>query len=211
MVNYQLAVQERTKTGKSYARRLRAAQKVPAIVYGSGKPAQNIEVGVRDVEKALASQGSLIDLVFGSAVKTVIVKDTHRDPVRGTLQHLDFHEVDLTKKLEITVPLRIVGEDDRANDGGIVTNLLWEVTVLCLPTDIPDTIDVNVSALELDQLLTIGELDLPVGVEIIGDADEAVVRVNMPVAPKVEEEEGALEEEAEEAEGVEEAVTESAE
>ena len=180
MGNYQLTVEERTQTGKSYARRLRANQMIPAVIYGSGNMATSIEVAVREVEKALASHGSLIDLNVGGATRTVIVKDIHRDPVRGTLQHLDFHEIDLSKKLEITVPIRVTGEDQRPSDGGVITTLLWEVEVLCLPTDIPDVIVVDVSDLGLEQSISVVDLRLPPGVEVLADADEAVVKVIIP-------------------------------
>src|SRR5690606_31284445 len=128
---------------------------------------------------------------------TAIVKDVHRDPVKGTLLHVDFYEVDLTKKLEVTVPIRIVGEDQRPSDGGVVETHLWELTVLCLPTDIPNAIEVDVSGLELDQGLTVGELQLPAGVEALSDADELVTKVVLPRRPEAEEAEA----EAEAAEG----------
>ncbi len=204
MANYQLTVEERTQTGKSYARKLRAQERIPAVIYGSGKPSTNIEVGVRDVEKALAAHGSLIDLNLGGATKTVLVKDMHRDPVRGTLQHLDFHEVDLTKKLEITVPFRLVGEDKRPNDGGVVQILHWEVTVLCLPTDIPEFITVDVSELPLEATISVEDLELPTGVEILLDDDEGVVKVVIPAAADLGEddaEEGLEDETAEEEAG----------
>ena len=196
MANYQLTVEERTETGKSYARKLRAEGKIPAVIYGSGKASTIIEVGVRDVEKALAAHGSLIDLNGAGTKRTVLVKDMYRDPVRGTLRHLDFHEIDLTKKLEIVVPIRVVGEDSRANDGGVVQTLLWEVAVLCLPTDIPESIQVDVSNVELDQTLTVADLDLPSGVEVLLDGDEAVLKVAIPAAVDL----GAEDEEAEEGE-----------
>ncbi len=189
MANYQLTVETRTETGKSYARKLRAEQKIPAVVYGSGNPAINIEVAVREAEKALTSHGSLINLELGGESKTVIVKDIHRDPVKGSLLHLDFHEVDMSKKLEITVPIRVVGEEGRSNDGGVVTTLLWEVTVSCLPTDIPETIEVDVSTLGLDQMVSVADLHVPAGVEIIDDPDEAVVKVEIPSLEIEEEEE----------------------
>ncbi len=143
-------------------------------------PGKSVEVGIRDVEKALAAHGSLIDLNLKGASRTVLVKDMHRDPVRGTLQHVDFHEIDLTKKLEITVPIRVVGEDRRPNDGGVVQILLWEVEVLCLPTDIPESITVDVSEVELENTINVGQLDLPSGVEVLVDADEAVLKVGIP-------------------------------
>lgn len=94
MANYQLTVEERSKTGKGYARKLRADGKIPAVIYGSGKEATNIELAVREIEKALSSSGSLIDLDLQGSTRTVIVKDIHREPVRATLQHVDFHEID---------------------------------------------------------------------------------------------------------------------
>lgn len=205
MANYQLTVEPRTETGKSYARKLRADQKIPAIIYGSGNPAVNIEVTMREAERALAASGSLINLDLGGESKTVIVKDTHRDPVRGTLLHLDFHEIDLTKKLEITVPVRVIGEEARVNDGGVLTILLWELTVLCLPTEIPEAIEVDISELELEQTIMVEELEIPEGVEILEEPDEAVVRVGIPemVLEEEDEEEEELDEDGEPIEGEE--------
>ena len=180
MANYQLAVEERALTGKGYARKLRAEGKVPAVIYGSGKEATSIQVVAREVEKALAATGSLIDLDVAGTKKTVLVKEMHRDPVRATLLHVDFHEIDLTKKLEVTVPIRVVGEEQRTNDGGVVQTLLWEVQVLCLPTDIPDAIEVDVSGLGLEHSITLAEMQLPSGVEVLGEPDEAVVKIGMP-------------------------------
>lgn len=201
MANYQLTVEERTETGKSYARKLRAMGKIPAVIYGSGKESTNIEVGIRDVEKALSAQGSLIDLDIAGAKRTVLVKDMRRDPVRGTLQHLDFHEIDLSKKLQIVVPIRVTGEDTRPNDGGVVQTLLWEVEVLCLPTDIPEAIVVDVSDVELEQTVTVADLELPSGVEVVLDAEEAVLKVGVPAAVDLGQEDEA--DEAAEGEGAE--------
>ncbi len=209
MANYQLTVEERTQTGKSYARKLRANEKIPAVIYGSGKDSTTIEVVVREVEKAMASAGSLIDLNFGGSTRTVIVKDMHRDPVRGTLQHVDFHEVDLTKKLEIIVPIRVVGEEQRPNDGGVVQTLLWEVTVLCLPTDIPEAITVDVSAAALEDTINVEDLELPSGVEVLADADEAVAKVVIPAQADLGDE--AVEEDGEAAEETAEAGAEDEE
>ncbi len=202
MANYQLTVEARSETGKSYARKLRVEGKIPAVIYGSGKESTSIEVGIRDVEKAMSAHGSLIDLDLGGASKTVLVKDIHRDPVRGTLLHLDFHEIDLSKKLEIIVPVRIIGEDDRANDGGVVQVLLWELEVLCLPMDIPEAISVDVTKMGLDEAVTVADLDLPAGVEVLVDADEAVLKIAIPAAVDLGEESDELDEgDAPEAEG----------
>lgn len=213
MANYQLTVEERAQTGKGYARKLRADGKIPAVIYGSGKEATHIELAVREVERALSSSGSLIDLNLQGTTRTVIVKDIHREPVRATLQHVDFHEIDLTKKLETLVPIRVVGEDQRANDGGVVQTLLWEIEVLCLPTDIPNAIEVDVSELELDSTITLEDLVLPEGVEVIGDLDEAVLKVEIPEEVDLDEEDvdEILDEDGEPAETAEESAEESEE
>ncbi len=187
MANLELTVEKRTETGKSYARKLRAAGKIPAVVYGSGEPAINVEVSVREAERILSAAGSLVTLAINGDSKPVIVKDILRDPVRGDLMHVDFHAVDLKKELEISVPIRYVGEENRGNDGGIVATLLWEVTVSCLPTQIPEAIEVDVSGLTLDDTLTLADLELPEGVEVVGEPDEAVVRVTLPDLPAAEE------------------------
>lgn len=198
MANYQLTVEERTQTGKSIARKLRAAGKIPAVVYGAGE-STSIAVATREVEKALAAAGSLIDLNLAGGKKTVIVKDILKDPVRGELRHVDFQEVDLTKKLEVIVPLKLVGEEERTNDGGLVQALIWETPVLCLPTDIPDAIEVDVSGLEVGQSLTLGDLQLPEGVELVGDAEEVVVKIDLPSKPATEAGDAEAEEAGEEA------------
>ncbi|HHY09519.1 MAG TPA: 50S ribosomal protein L25 [Firmicutes bacterium] len=180
MANYQLTVEKRTGTGKAYARQLRATGKIPAIVYGSGQEAVKLMVDTREAARAVAAVGSLINLDVEGESKTVLIKEIHSDPVRGDLLHLDFHEIDLTKTLEITVPIRVVGEENRPSDGGVVTTLLWEVEVSCLPTDIPEFIEVDVSELELDNVINVDELILPAGVEILEEPDEAVVKVDIP-------------------------------
>ena len=180
MANYQLQVERREETGKSQVRKLRWDNKTPAIVYGSGGPALAVQADTRDIEKALAASGSLINLSLGDETKTVIVKEVQRDPVRGNILHVDFHAIALDKKLEIAVPVSVVGEEQRPSDGGVVTTLLWEVLVSCLPTDIPEAIVVDVSDLELDSTIVVSELELPEGVEILEDPEEAVVKVDIP-------------------------------
>jgi len=191
MTNYQLAVEERTHTGKGFSRKLRAEGKIPAGVYGFGQEAAHVQAAARDVEKMLSEPVHLIDLNFGTSTKTVIVKDVNRDPVKGKLLHVDFYAVDLKKKLEVTVPVRIVGEDQRPSDGGIVEHLVWEIPVLCLPTDIPDALDVDVSGLGIDETLTVGELKLPDGVEALADPAEALVKIVLPRAAAAAEGEAA--------------------
>ena len=97
------------------------------------------------------------------------------------------------------MPLRIVGEDERESDGGVVQTHLWELQVLCLPTDIPASIDVDVSSLAVDEFLTIGQLQLPEGVEALGDPEEMVVKIALPTQAAADTAEEADEEQGEQA------------
>lgn len=203
MANYQLAVETRDKLGSASVRKMRRSNLIPAVIYGSGKPALPISVDLRSLEKALTTSGSLIDLAIGAEKKTVIVKDVQMEPVKGSILHVDFHEVALDRKLETVVPIRIINEDARPNDGGMVATLLWELAVTCLPADIPEAIEVDVQNLEVGSTLLVKDLSLPAGVEAVTDAEEAVVKVDARTggaADAEEEAEGTTAEETETAE-----------
>jgi large subunit ribosomal protein L25 len=182
VANYQLAVEKRDKIGSSFVKKLRREDKVPGIVYGAGKETMPITVDLRALERALADSSTLINLTIGDEAKTVIVRDVQYDPVKGNLLHVDFHEVALDQKIETVVPIRVINEDQRPSDGGVVTPLLWEVTVECLPTDIPEAIEVDVKDLELGTTLVVRDIALPEGVAIVTDPEEAVVKVDLPTA-----------------------------
>lgn len=201
MANYQLAVEKRDKVGSSFVKKLRRKNKIPAIVYGAGKGTMPITVELRALERALSESSTLIDLNIGDDTKTVLVRDVQYDPVKGNILHVDFHEVALDQKIETVVPIRIINEDQRPSDGGVVGTLLWEVTVSCLPTDIPEAIEVDVKDLELGATLLVQDLTLPEGVEVVTDPEEAVVKVDVPTAAPADEDAEADGEAAEEADG----------
>lgn len=201
MANYQLAVEKRDKVGSSFVKKLRRKNKIPAIVYGAGKGTMPITVELRALERALSESSTLIDLNIGDDTKTVLVRDVQYDPVKGNILHVDFHEVALDQKIETVVPIRIINEDQRPSDGGVVGTLLWEVTVSCLPTDIPEAIEVDVKDLELGATLLVQDLTLPEGVEVVTDPEEAVVKVDVPTAEPADEDAEADGEAAEEADG----------
>ena len=169
MANFQLAVETREARGTALAKEMRRKQLIPAVVYGSGQPAVPIAVERRELEKALAAGSSLIDLNVGDGTKTVIVREVQYEPAKGSILHVDFYEVAMDQKLEIVVPIRVVNEDSRPNDGGVVATLMWEVTVECLPTDIPEAIDVDVQNLEMGSSIAVKDLTLPKGVEVLAD------------------------------------------
>lgn len=177
-----IQAEKRTEAGKGQARRLRRMGKVPGIVYGSGVGELKVQVDANPLQKLLASAGTagLIDLNVDSDNHVVLVRDVQRDPVQGQILHVDFHAVSLDQQVQTQVPVVIVGEDARPSDGGTVAPAMWEVTVACLPTEIPERIEVDVSGLAVGESLTVGDLQAPPGVTIISPAEEIVVSITPP-------------------------------
>lgn len=198
MANYQLNAKIRTEVGTAAAKELRRAQAVPASVYGHEKENVNVSVLLRDIEKALASGEHLIDLSYGDDSKVVIVKELQNDPVKGTIQHIDFYEVSMDREIETNTIVIVDGEATRETDGGIVNLILRELSISCLPNAIPDNLVVDVSGLAIGESITIGDLTIPEGVTVNHDLDEVIVTISVPAA-EVEE----TDEDAEDAEGVE--------
>jgi large subunit ribosomal protein L25 len=206
----QLTASPREAQGKA-SRKLRPLGKVPAIVYGQGKPAQAVAVDAHELDRLLAHAGRthLLDLVIDGVgskkgeTKKVLIKEVQMSPRRNTPVHVDFHAVSLREKVQVEVPLAFVGESPAVKAGlGDLIPIVHTLTVECLPTNIPEAVEVSIEALEeADQTLRIGDLTLPHGVEVIGDPDEAVVRIAPPRVVSEEVEEAAEGEAAPEGEG----------
>ena len=194
-----LVAELRDATGKGVARKLRAAGRIPAVVYGKGSESQAISVDPKLLQRLLQSSGAgmntLIDLTVDGTTRTVLVKELQRDPVRGRPLHTDFYLVELDKTVEVSVPIHLVGKAQGVELGGILDHPLRELELECLPRAIPESVDVDVSALDVGDSIHVRDLELPDGVTVRTDANLAVASV---IAPAVVEEPVA--EEAEEAE-----------
>lgn len=186
-----LAVEVREGIGKGVARKLRAQNRIPAVFYGRGKAAVSLSLDPARLEKLLhassAGLNTLIDLdVSGRqdlAGKTVIVKELQREPIRGALVHADLYEVDLTKTIEVSVPIHVVGTAVGVSlNGGILDMALREIDIECLPRAIPSAIEVDVSALDVGESLHVRDLVVPQGVTVLSDEDLSVVSVVLPAA-----------------------------
>jgi len=183
-----LVAQKREGTGKGVGRKLRAAGRIPAVMYGRGKENVALSIEPRALERMLAAShagmNTLIDLTVEGGVKTVVlVKELQREPVRGGLLHADLFQVDLTQTIEVAVPLHVVGTAKGvALDGGILDFVLREIEIECLPRSIPDKVDVDVTALEIGESLHVRDLTLPQGVTLKSDPDLSVVSVVAPTA-----------------------------
>lgn len=209
--NVGLHAEEREGKGKNVARRLRATGMVPAVLYGADNEAggsTSLSVPLKVIDYTLHHYGdnALYDLDFGSETSTARVVDAQRDPVSGRLLHVDFAPVIMTERIEVTVPLHVVGEAPGVEEGGVLQQVAYELQVESLPADIPQEITVNVSGLGMNENLSLGELELPEGVTLVSEPEGIAVTVVAPTEITEEEIEaaGIVEEEAEEVEGAEE-------
>lgn len=184
MGDVQFAVEARQTTGKGANRRLRQQGLVPGIVYGKGKSALAIAFDCAKFERLLSTShggvNTIIDLAGAAAGKTVIAKELQREAVRGRIIHVDFYEVDLTTKIDVEVPIHLVGTPVGVVNGGVLDQQLRELELMCLPNAIPDSIEVDVSGLDLGSNLHVSDLVVPAGIDIKSDAELTVATVLIP-------------------------------
>jgi large subunit ribosomal protein L25 len=195
-----LKVAERDEFGSRESRRLRRAGFVPGIVYGGGKDARPFQVPEREISTALAHAGAVLDVQFdGGSATPVVVKAEQRDPVRGSLVHLDLLEVRLDEAIESEVPIELLGAEDApgVDVGGVLEHVTHAITVEALPTEIPESIPADVSGMEIGDTLQLSAVPVPEGVTfVVDDPDEVTIATLSP--PRIEEEpEPEVEEEAE--------------
>jgi large subunit ribosomal protein L25 len=194
-----LSVLPRDAGSSRAARRLRRAGQVPGVLYGGGDEPLAFAVDARALRYALAARGAVVELELDGSTTPVVLKDAQRHPVRGEMLHVDFLRVRLDVAIAATVGLELVGAEDApgVREGGVLEHVTREVTIEALPTDIPERLEADVSALEINDTLTLAAVTPPAGVKILDDVDETVVATLTPptVEPEAEEEE--LEEETE--------------
>jgi len=198
-----LKVSDRTEFGSRTTRRLRRSGMVPGIVYGGGRDARYFQVPEREARAVLLHGGALIEVQFdGSGATPVVVKEEQRDPVRGSLLHLDLLEVKLDEEIEAEVTIELLGAEEApgVNEGGVLEHVTHQITIEALPTAIPDSIAADVSGMSIGDTLQLSGVVPPEGVTFaLGegvDPDEVTIATLSP--PRVEEEpEPEVEEEAE--------------
>ena len=208
-----LEVQERERRGSADARRLRKAGLIPGVLYGSGKTSHAISVRERDLRRVLTGQGGLhaiLDVVLAGQKTThaSILKDYQQDPIRGHISHVDLQEVRLDRPIQASVNVQLVGEPAGVKEGGVLSQVQREINVEALPMEIPEHIDLDVTAMAIGDTLRLADLAPLDGVTYLDDAEETVLAtVTMPtreVEPEPEEgEEGEVAEGEEAPEGAE--------
>lgn len=190
----------RSDFGSRTSRRLRREGLVPGVVYSGGSEARPFQVAERDVRNVLGEGAALFDLeIEGGKAVPVVVKEQQLHPVRGNLQHIDLQEVRLDEAIQAEVAIELEGAEvaPGVKGGGVLEHVTREVTVEALPTEIPDRIIADVSAMEINDTLQLSSVPVPEGVKLVADdPDEVTIATLSP--PRVEEEpEPAVEEEAE--------------
>ncbi len=172
---------------------------VPGVVYSGGKDAKPFQVSERDVRNVLSEGAALFDFeIEGSKAVPVVIKEQQHHPVRGSIQHLDLMQVDLTEEIQAEVAIELEGAENApgVKGGGVLEHVTREVTVEALPTDIPDNIVVDVSAMEVNETLQLSAVTVPDGVKFVADDPEEITIVTLS-PPRVEEVEPEVEEETE--------------
>lgn len=194
MTDFTLNAQARTDLGKGASRRLRHAANIPAVVYGGNKPAESVTILAKEIAKLFENEAAyshVIELNVDGTKQNVIVKAMQRHPSKQFIMHADFVRVVGGQKLTAIVPVHFIGEEAPIKKGGEISHVVNEIEVTCLPKDLPEFIEVDLSAAEIGAIIHLSDLKAPKGVEFVALAhgdDKAVANVHAPrVAPEAEE------------------------
>ena len=184
-----LRAERREGTGKGPARQLRMAGRVPAVFYGHDTATVSLSVDGRELLHLLhANAGSnlLVDLVFDGKAHMAIAREIQRDHLHNRFVHVDFLAISRNEKITVTVEVNEVGEPAGVKAGGVIEHHLREIEIECLPQDVPDAIDADVTGLELGDMLHVRDLVPPKGVAILSNPEDAVLSVITPAALRTE-------------------------
>lgn len=178
-------------TGSANSRRMRREEHIPAVVYGQGMQPITISVVRRDLRHALsgpAGVNTVLDLTVDGKVFPAIVKELQRHPVRRTVAHVDFLQVNLNEEITISIPVRLEGEAKQViAEGGLVDPAVDTIEVRTTPRNIPNEIVIDITDMTMDTVITLGDIQLPAGVTPVAEPDMAVVTVLITRAEELEE------------------------
>ncbi len=182
----------RKDQGKGASRRLRHQQQVPAIVYGAGKEPSTITLNVHEITHLLENEEtytSVLDLTIDKKIQPVIIKDLQRHPAKNIVTHMDFLRVDMNKEIITNIPLHFIGEEDNEamRLGAILNQFVTAIEVSCLPANLPNAIEVDISNLDMGEHISLTGITMPEGVVILALThsdieahDQSVVAVQEP-------------------------------
>ena len=190
MESASLRARSRTETGSRAARRIRRSAAIPAVLYGAGDEPQPIQIDARELSALLnqgLSENTLVTLLIDDekkADRVTLIREVQRDPIRGELRHIDFVQVDLKQEITVEVPIRLIGDSVGAKMGGIVEQRLHHVEIRCLPTEIPEHFELDITHLAIGESCHVSDL-ATAGFDVHTDAARTVVSV---APPRVKEE-----------------------
>jgi large subunit ribosomal protein L25 len=184
-----LTAEVRRDTGKGVARKLRASGRVPGILYGHRMEPVALTVDSRSLYHVLhtgAGSNVLVDLVIDGKTHLAMPREIQQNHIKGQLVHVDFLAVNRNETIAIDVPIREVGEAPGVKAGGVIEHHLFELHVECLPRDVPEAIDVDVTRLELGDALRVADIEAPDGVTILSNPEDSVLAVVVPAVLRTE-------------------------
>ena len=177
-----LTAEKREARPQSTVTRLRRQGRIPGVLYGKNRDNRLLHVDQGELVRLLQQEGSsaVLQLQLEGETQAVIIQELQRDPVKGQILHVDFKAIRMDEPIEKEVPLKLEGEAPGEKAGGVLQQQLRYVEIRCLPSQLPGEISVDVSNLEIGDVLTLAEVPLPEGVELLSDPDQVVVSVVEP-------------------------------
>jgi large subunit ribosomal protein L25 len=199
-----LKAEVRDGIGKGAARKIRAAGRIPAVVYGHGVDPLHVSVDAKELFHLLhtdAGMNVLVDMRVNSDHFLAMPREVQRNNIRGQFLHVDFLRIKRDEKISVEVPIHIVGESHGVKEGGVIEHHLWNLHLECFPQDVPTAIEADISRLGINESLKVSDLQIPDNLTLLTSPDEVVVSVVPPQVLRVEEEVAAEFEEEAAAEG----------
>jgi large subunit ribosomal protein L25 len=187
MAHVALTAQSRKETGKGAARTLRRQALIPAVFYGPEVDPVHLSLEYRDLEKLIrtgAGENVIIDLAIETGESSLshraMLKEIQLDPVKQTILHVDLYEISLDKKIEVEVPIILTGTAKGVSDGGILQQVSRTVEISCLPDNIPDAFELEVTGLDIGDSLHVSDLKIPEGIEVLEEEELTIATVVPP-------------------------------
>ncbi len=188
-----LSISPRTPEGSRATRRLRRSGRVPGVLYGGDGEPIAFSADARELRNALAARGAVLEVVDEGKATPAVLKSAQYHPVRGETMHVDLLRVNLDVAIAAVVPLELVGGDDSpgVKNGGVLEHITRELNIEALPTEIPEALTYDVSAMEINDTVTLADVPVPSNITLLDDLDETVVATLSP--PRVDAEEDEIE------------------
>jgi large subunit ribosomal protein L25 len=190
-----LSISPRTPEGSRATRRLRRSGRVPGVLYGGDGEPIAFSADARELRNALAARGAVLEVVADGEATPAVLKNAQYHPVRGETMHVDLLRVNLDVAIHAVVPLELVGAEEApgVKNGGVLEHITRELNIEALPTEIPEALTYDVSAMEINDTVTLADVPVPAHVTLLDDPEETVIATLSP--PRVDTEDDEIESE----------------